>query len=106
MVRLDTLYLTFDCTQMGADQMAAPDAYRACTAVGQPEEACLAEAIAPYREQHPGIPAEAAIAAVTRLFRELDLLQRCRVGAPLRDLAAERAAGALDGAAPRAGRQR
>jgi hypothetical protein len=70
------LFLTFDRALLGDDQIAALDAWRAGAALGRPREACLAAAIAAYREHHPGLPRTDAIAALVRLYLELDMRRR------------------------------
>ena len=70
------LFLTFDRARLGEDQIAALDAWRARAALGQPKEACLAAAIAAYREHHPDLPRTDAIAAIVRLYLELDMRRR------------------------------
>ena len=70
------LFLTFDRSLLGDDQIAALDAWRARAVLGHPREACLAAAIAAYREHHPDLPRTDAIAAIVRLYLELDMRRR------------------------------
>jgi hypothetical protein len=62
--------LTFSGAPLGADQLAMLDAYRARTALGDGEPACLDSAIAAYLAHHPGMPRTEAAEAVARVLFE------------------------------------
>jgi hypothetical protein len=70
------LLLTVDRGRLRPDEMAALDAWRDRAVLGQPREACLAAAIAAYWSHHPALPRSEAIAAIVRLYLDLDLDRR------------------------------
>jgi hypothetical protein len=62
--------LTFSGGPLGADQLATIDTYRARSALGEGEEACLVAAVDAYLAHHPGMPRAEAASAVTRVLFE------------------------------------
>jgi hypothetical protein len=70
------LFVAVDRALLGDDEAAALDAWRDGAAQGRPKEACLAAAIAAYRGHHPELPRDEAIAAIVRLYLELDMRRR------------------------------